>query len=100
MRAEMPSMDDEWEVEAVVQYRTYYRKEQYLIKWKGYGEDRNTWEPLEHLSDDAKEQAARVKDIALAAGARTSAGAALPPTRTGPSTAATACPDGRRSAAG
>jgi hypothetical protein len=31
-----------------------------------------------------KEQAARVKDIALAAGVRTSVGAALPPTRTSP----------------
>jgi hypothetical protein len=55
------------------------------------------------LSDDVKEQAARVRDIALAAGARTSAGAALalPPNSTGPSTAAsaTACSDGRRSAA-
>ena len=38
-------MDDSWDVEAVVQYRTYYRKEQWLIKWQGYGEDRNTWEP-------------------------------------------------------
>jgi hypothetical protein len=40
------------------------------------------WEPLEHLSDDVKEQAARVKDIALAlaAGARTSTGATLAPT--------------------
>jgi uncharacterized protein YukE len=32
IRAEMPTMDDEWEVEAVAQYHTYYRKEQYLIK--------------------------------------------------------------------
>jgi hypothetical protein len=32
----------------VVQYRTYC-----LIKWKGYGEDRDTWEVLEPLSDDA-----------------------------------------------
>jgi hypothetical protein len=56
--------------------------------------------PLEHLSDNVKEQAARVKDIALAAGACTSAGAALPPICSGPSTAAAApaCPDGRRSA--
>ena len=29
-------MDDSWDVEAVVQYRTYYRKEQWLIKWQGY----------------------------------------------------------------
>ena len=36
-------MDDSWDVEAVVQYRTYYRKEQWLIKWQGYGEDRNTY---------------------------------------------------------
>ena len=43
IRAEMPTMDDSWDVEAVVQYRTYYRKEQWLIKWQGYGEDRNTW---------------------------------------------------------
>jgi hypothetical protein len=34
-----------------------------------------------------KEHAARVKDIALAAGVRTSLGAALPPTRTSPSAA-------------
>ena len=36
-------MDDSWDVEAVVQYRTYYRKEQWMIKWQGYGEDRNTY---------------------------------------------------------
>jgi hypothetical protein len=30
-------MDGKWEVEAVVWYRTHYRKEQYLIKWKQEG---------------------------------------------------------------
>ena len=49
IRAEMPTVDDSWDVEDVVQYRTYYRKEQWLIKWQGYGEDRNTWEPKENL---------------------------------------------------
>ena len=38
IRAEMPTVDDSWDVEDVVQYRTYYRKEQWLIKWQGYGE--------------------------------------------------------------
>ncbi|KAJ1629221.1 hypothetical protein T492DRAFT_873725 [Pavlovales sp. CCMP2436] len=32
IRAEMPTLDDEWEVEKVLQYRTYYRQEQWLIK--------------------------------------------------------------------
>ena len=31
IRAEMPTVDDSWDVEDVVQYRTYYRKEQWLI---------------------------------------------------------------------
>jgi hypothetical protein len=27
IRAEMPTVDDEWEVDAVLQYRTYHRQE-------------------------------------------------------------------------
>ncbi|KAJ1625024.1 hypothetical protein T492DRAFT_1042882 [Pavlovales sp. CCMP2436] len=50
----MPTSDDEWEMEKLLQYCTYYRQEQWLIKWKDYGEDRNTWEPLAHLSDDVQ----------------------------------------------
>jgi hypothetical protein len=66
IRAEMPTMDDSWDVEAVVQYRTYYRKEQWLIKWKGYGEDRNTWEPKEHLLEEwVQRQAEEVKQKAV-----------------------------------
>lgn len=49
IRAEMPTQDDVWEVEAVVQYRSYYRKGQWLVKWKDYPEARNTWEPWENL---------------------------------------------------
>ena len=43
IRAAMPTMNDEWDVEAIRQWRTYYRKDQWLIKWKGYGEDRNVY---------------------------------------------------------
>jgi hypothetical protein len=67
IRAEMPTSDDEWEVEAVLQYRTYYRQEQWLIKWKGYDDDRNTWEPLDHLSEAVQADAQRVKVQAIAA---------------------------------
>lgn len=70
IRAEMPTLDDTWEVEEVVQYRTYYRKEQWLVKWKGYGEDRNTWEPWENLLVDwVRERAEAVKHAALESGA-------------------------------
>eukprot|EP00967_Tisochrysis_lutea_P132152 scaffold230447_cov46-Tisochrysis_lutea.AAC.1 len=53
IRAEMPTLDDMWEVQDVVQYRRYYRQEQWLVKWKGYGEDRNTWEKWENLLDES-----------------------------------------------
>ena len=67
IRAEMPSASDEWEVEAVVQWRTYYRKDQWLVKWRGWGEDRNTWEPWEHLlTEAAKAEALKVKEAAKA----------------------------------
>jgi hypothetical protein len=68
IRAEMPTVDDEWEVEAVLQYRTYFRQEQWLIKWKGNGKDRNTWEPLAHLNNNAvQSDAQRVTACFLAA---------------------------------
>ena len=45
----MPTVNDSWEVERVTEYRCLYGTEQWLVKWKGYGEDRNTWEPWENL---------------------------------------------------
>jgi hypothetical protein len=41
--------DDEYEVEEIRGKRIYRGKVQYLVKWKGYGENEKTWEPLEHL---------------------------------------------------
>ena len=40
--------DQEYEVEAILDHRGI-RKKQYLVKWKGFDEDANTWEPPENL---------------------------------------------------
>ena len=42
---------EEYEVEWIVDKRLHYRKVQYLVKWKGYPDYENTWEPLSNLSN-------------------------------------------------
>lgn len=66
IRAAMPSYDDSWEVENVVQYRKQYNTEQWLIKWKGFDEAHNTWEPLENLmGEQVHAQAMQVKAASM-----------------------------------
>ena len=40
--------NDEYEVEKIVDYDR--NSQRYLIKWKGYPSDENTWEPLTNLN--------------------------------------------------
>jgi hypothetical protein len=40
----------EWEVEEILNSRLHRRKLQYLIKWKGYLEVHNSWEPKENVN--------------------------------------------------
>ena len=50
----------------VVQYRCQYGVEQWLVKWKDYGEDRNTWEPWDNfLNDDVRSEAKAARTAAL-----------------------------------
>eukprot|EP01017_Pseudomicrothorax_dubius_P023969 TRINITY_DN2551_c0_g1_i3.p1 TRINITY_DN2551_c0_g1~~TRINITY_DN2551_c0_g1_i3.p1 ORF type:complete len:174 (-),score=32.98 TRINITY_DN2551_c0_g1_i3:163-684(-) len=41
-----------YEVEAILGQRQRKGGSQYLIKWKGFDESYNSWEPAEHLSPD------------------------------------------------
>jgi len=41
--------EQEYEVEAILKSRKRSKKEQYLVKWKGWKHSDNTWEPEENL---------------------------------------------------
>ncbi|KAJ2509491.1 Chromobox protein 1, partial [Coemansia sp. RSA 2049] len=41
--------EESYEVEEILDERVVYGRLYYFLKWKGYGEDQNTWEPEENL---------------------------------------------------
>ena len=41
--------EGEYEVEEILDRRVKGRQEEYLIKWKGYDDSKNTWESRKHL---------------------------------------------------
>ena len=53
-------------MECIAQYRCIYGTEQWLVKWCGYDDDRNTWEPWENLlTPQAQAEARQVRDAFL-----------------------------------
>lgn len=46
--------EEEWEVEAILDEREYRGQTKYLVKWLGYPDYENSWEPLSNL-EGAKE---------------------------------------------
>ncbi|QRV84680.1 Retrotransposable element Tf2 protein [Ceratobasidium sp. AG-Ba] len=44
-----PDGEEEYEVEKILDSRKQRNQIQYLVHWKGYGPESNTWEPIEHL---------------------------------------------------
>ncbi|CAI2175019.1 10162_t:CDS:2 [Funneliformis geosporum] len=60
--------DDIYEIEKIVDHRTYRGSIQYMIKWKGYSEKHNSWVSKEHESEywNNKEIEAKEKIKSLA----------------------------------
>jgi len=42
---------EEWEVEKILDSRQRHGKNKYLIKWKGYTQGDDTWEPEDNLQN-------------------------------------------------
>ena len=43
--------EQEYEVERIIGKRHKHGKTEWLVKWKGYGDTENTWEPDENLTN-------------------------------------------------
>lgn len=46
-----PSVRGEYTVEKIIDSRNRAGKQEYLVKWSGYPDSLNTWEPLGHLQN-------------------------------------------------
>jgi len=54
-----------YEIEKIENHRIGKKNVEFLVKWKGYGKDSNTWENFEMFAYDAPEVAERYLKKAL-----------------------------------
>ncbi|SGY12328.1 BQ5605_C072g12889 [Microbotryum silenes-dioicae] len=43
--------NEEWEVDRIVDEKGKGKRKRYLVKWKGWADSNNTWEPRAHLEE-------------------------------------------------
>lgn len=61
-RGRKPRSDKEWEVEEIVAVRTTEAgTEEFLVKWRGYSSEDNTWEPADNVAN-CHEEIARFRE--------------------------------------
>ena len=48
-RNDIKVKEEEYEAEKILDIRNYKKRIEYLVKWKGYDNTENTWEPAKHL---------------------------------------------------
>lgn len=53
---ELKLAEKDYEVEKIVDEKIYKKNTVYLVKWKGYKADQNTWEPEDNLKETAAEK--------------------------------------------
>jgi len=59
---------EEWEVEKILQHRIRNRKREFLVRWKGFTQGDDTWEPeanLQNAGDSVKEYLQSLPDTNL-----------------------------------
>ena len=49
------SGENEWEIEAIIGHKGNGTRRRYLIKWKGYGDNDNSWEPEKNLGNASED---------------------------------------------
>ena len=62
IEAALELQDGEYNVEKIIADRLTAGKKEYLVKWKGYADKHNTWEPVEHLANVVADIAQYHKD--------------------------------------
>ena len=58
----------QYTIERITDLRTTKNRKQYLVHWKGYDEDENTWEPAKVMENDAPEAVKDYKEVLVELG--------------------------------